>query len=204
MRQSAGCACRSTGAGCSRRRRCWRRARLAPAPIPLIWGSGFERATALLAELAAGRRNLGQPAGRGAGGEGSVRLRGSAAKAGHRPSRDPRSRAHGPRRLAVQACRRCRRRTCPAGRAPRPPRGRGWYWQRRARGRPVSALLLGSRVLALQRAMGDAAAGQRFRFAGAVAPASLTAVARDRLADAATQPCRSTSSSRAWAVSMRW
>ena len=39
------------------RRGAWRR-----RPIPLVWGSGFERSPELLAELAAGRELLGNPA----------------------------------------------------------------------------------------------------------------------------------------------
>ena len=160
-------------------------ARLAPAPIPLVWGSGFERATALLAELAAGRPIWGN------------------LPAVVRAVKDPFAFAAALRRLGIAhpeirdraptdpdgwLCKRAGGagggHVRPAG--PRPPRGRGWYWQRHARGRPVSALLLGSRVVAFSEQWATPRAGQRFRFAGAVAPANLTSVARDRLGDAAT------------------
>ncbi len=159
--------------------------RLAPAPIALIWGSGFERATTLLGELAAGRPIWGNlPA--------VVRrvkdpfafaavLRGLGIA-------HPEIRDRAPTDTDGWLCKRAGGagggHVRPAG--PRPPRGRGWYWQRRARGRPVSALLLGSRVLAFSEQWATPRARQRFRFAGAVAPANLTSIARDRLADAAT------------------
>ena len=159
-------------------------ARLAPAPIPLVWGSGFERATVLLAELAAGRpiwgnapavvRSVKHPFAFAA----ALRRLGIAhPEIRDRPPADPSGwlckRAGGAGGGHVR----------PAG--ARPPRGRGWYWQRRARGRPVSALLLGSRVLGFSEQWATPRPGQRFRFGGAVAPASMSSLAHDRLAHAA-------------------
>ena len=74
-----------------------------------------------------------------------------------------------------------------AGRA---PSGRGWYWQRRAAGRPVSALVLGAagsvRVLGCSEQWSAPMPGRRFRFAGAAAPSRLSGLARERLEAAAT------------------
>ena len=160
-------------------------ARLAPAPIPLVWGSGFERHAMLLAELAVERPVWGnRPAVVQA-----VKDPGIFASAmrslviAHpeirdRPPADPTGwlckRAGSAGGSHVRQARM------------RPPRGRGWYWQRRARGRPVSALLLGDRVLGFSEQWTAPRPGRRFRFGGAVAPARLTAVARDRFTQAAS------------------
>ena len=84
---------------------------------------------------------------------------GSAATAGHRPSRDPRSRRPRTRRLAVQARRRRRRRPRPAGRAATAARPRLVLAAAGARATGLGAPARQAAVLALQRAMGDAAAG---------------------------------------------
>jgi predicted ATP-grasp superfamily ATP-dependent carboligase len=164
--------------------------RLAPPPIPLVWGSGFERAPALLAALAAGRELLGS------------------APEAVRAIKDP----HGWRdtlvRLGIQhpeirlasPSRRtgwlCKRAGAAGGwhvrRAPsRSPRGRGWYWQRWCRGTPVSALVLGTgrsaRMLACGRQILAPRPGRRFRFGGLVAPADLTVRARTTLEQAAME-----------------
>jgi predicted ATP-grasp superfamily ATP-dependent carboligase len=71
-----------------------------------------------------------------------------------------------------------------------PPRGRGWYWQREASGRAVSALVVGdgsgrAAVLGTSEQRPACLPGRRFRFGGAVAPARLTAGPLARLAEAA-------------------
>ena len=69
------------------------------------------------------------------------------------------------------------------------PRGRGWYWQRRVRGRPVSALVVGStgtaRVVGFSEQWATPLHGRGFRYGGAVAPAALSAAAAASLAAAA-------------------
>jgi predicted ATP-grasp superfamily ATP-dependent carboligase len=70
------------------------------------------------------------------------------------------------------------------------PHGRGWYWQRRAPGRPVSALLVAdgrrARVLGFSEQWSDPGPGRRFRFAGVAAPAALSPAARATLTAAAS------------------
>lgn len=162
--------------------------RLAPAPVPLVWGSGFEGRPDLLAALAAGRPVWGM------------------APAAIRAAKDPQAFASAAARLGIahppirftpprppQGWL-CKRSGAAGGghvhgAVSRQPRGRGWYWQRRVPGEPVSALVVGDGVHA--RVLGFSAQwaqpGRRFRFAGAAAPAALTAVARDGLADAAAR-----------------
>lgn len=159
--------------------------RLAPAPIPLVWGSGFERATALLAELAQGRvlwgnapavvRSVKDPIAF------SAALRGLGIS-------HPEVRDRPPAESSGWLCKR-------AGGAggghvrlagARQPHGRGWYWQRRMRGRPVSALLLGSHVLGFSEQWATARRAQRFRFGGAAAPAVLSSGARERFTEVST------------------
>ncbi len=71
----------------------------------------------------------------------------------------------------------------------RPPRGRGWYWQRWSAGVPVSALLLGSggdaRVLAMGRQITAPLPGRRYRFGGMVVPAGISPTAGRTLERAA-------------------
>ena len=156
-------------------------AELAPPPIPLVWGSGFERLPGVLAELAAGRELWGNDA------------------ATVRRVKDPRELALAAARLGIAhpeislerpRDRRLwlRKRAGGAGgghvraAAGRDPCGRGWYWQRRAPGRPVSALVVGARgvarVLGCSEQWSARLPGRRFRFAGAAAPARLPAGAQ--------------------------
>jgi predicted ATP-grasp superfamily ATP-dependent carboligase len=162
--------------------------RLAPPPIPLVWGSGFERVPDLLAELADGRELLGNPAGM---------VRRIKDPSAWRKMIDALGIAHPEIRLARPAdptgwlC----KRTGGAGgghvrRARhRPPRGRGWYWQRWSAGVPVSALLLGSggdaRVLAMGRQITAPLPGRRYRFGGMVVPAGISPTAGQTLEQAA-------------------
>jgi predicted ATP-grasp superfamily ATP-dependent carboligase len=73
--------------------------------------------------------------------------------------------------------------------AGRPPRGRGWYWQRWAAGLPVSALVLGggggAHVLAMGLQLTAPRPGRRFRFGGMAVPADLSPQAAQVLERAA-------------------
>ena len=112
-------------------------ARLAPPPDPAGLGLRVRACCpGCWPSSPPGRELWGNDGRRGARGQGPAGLRRSAAQCWASPI--PRSRlARPPSRdgLAVQACRRRGRRPCP----PAPSRdrraGRGWYWQRRARGR---------------------------------------------------------------------
>lgn len=162
--------------------------RLAPPPIPLVWGSGFERMPGLLTELSAGREVLGNSAT-------VVRAvknpQAFAAIAARLAINHPEVRVTPPAASAGWLCKRVggtggghvRR----AG--PRAPRGRGWYWQRWSPGEPVSALVVGNGkdvgVLATGRQLTAPLPGRPFRFGGMSAPADLSAVARQTLEQAA-------------------
>src|SRR4051794_41509749 len=164
-------------------------ARLAPPPIPLVWGSGFERLPGVLAELAAGRELWGNDA---------LRVRGVKAPLGFAAVATRLGIVHpeiGMRRPADSRGWLCKRAGAAGGghvraAAGRAPSGRGWYWQRRATGRPVSALVLGAagweRVLGCSEQWCAPKPGRRFRFAGAAAPSRLSGLARERLEAAAT------------------
>lgn len=163
-------------------------ARLAPPPIPLVYGSGFERATGLLAALARGRPLWGN-------GPDAIRAvkdpAAFAAAARQLNVPHPEIRLRPPNDPHGWLC----KRSGGAGgghvhhATARPPRGHGWYWQRRAQGRPVSALVVGNgsaaRVLGCSEQWAAPLPGRRFRFAGTLAPATLSPVAGARLADAA-------------------
>ncbi|MDF1585555.1 ATP-grasp domain-containing protein [Marinimicrococcus flavescens] len=156
-------------------------------PMPLVWGSGFERHTCLLRELASGRellgcspetveqvkdpllfadtcRRLGVP-------HPEIRLA---------PPADPGvwlvKRRGGAGGGHVRAF-------VPGQRLPAER-----YLQRLVPGRPVSALLVmgvASRCLAFSEQWHDPSRLDRFRFAGAAAPAALPEGARDAMAAAA-------------------
>src|SRR5262245_41344709 len=164
-------------------------ARLAPPPIPLVWGAGFERAPWLLAELSAGRELWGCDAA-------TVRTlkdpKGFSATARSLGVPHPETRFRRPRAVAGWLLKR-------AGHAggghvriasARKPLGRGWYWQRRALGAPYSGLVVGNgrdaRVMGFARQLVAAAPGRPFRFGGTLAPACLSAVAARTASDAAT------------------
>lgn len=171
----------------------WRRgpllaaaARLAPAPIPLVWGSGFESAPGLLAELAHGRPLWGT------------------SPAVVRPLKDPLAFARTIKELGLihpptrgtppseAAGWLCKRRGAAGGGHVRwataaCPKGRGWYWQRHAPGRPVSALVAGTGAAAVVLGFSEqwSVPGRRFRFAGAAVPARCSKLARGHLGEAA-------------------
>lgn len=163
-------------------------ATLAPPPVPLVWGSGFEGRTDLLAEIARNRPLWGTtPA--------AVRAIkdpiGFAQAVGDLGFAHPETRARPPAKAPGWLV----KRGAAAGgghvRAAhlRGPHGRGWYWQRRMPGRPVSALLVadGRRacVLGFSEQWAAPGPGRRFRFAGVAAPAALSPAARATLAAAA-------------------
>lgn len=163
-------------------------ARLAPGPVPLVCGSGFERAPGLLAALAAGRPLWGTPPARV---QASKDPFGFAAVAHDLGVPHPEVSAFPPSRAAGWL----RKRAGAAGgghvraAAGAPPRGRGWYWQRHVPGEPVSALVLGdgrrAMVLGLTRQWAAAGLRRRFRFGGVAAPAFLLPLAAERLTTAA-------------------
>ncbi|MGE3741967.1 MAG: ATP-grasp domain-containing protein [Geminicoccaceae bacterium] len=162
--------------------------RLAPPPIPLVWGSGFERAPSLLEELATGRSLWGND---------SATVRSAkdpstfASVANSLGVPHPETRLILPRPAAGWLGKRA---GAAGGGHVRPAggqmlRGRGWYWQRRARGEPCSALVVGNgreaRTLALGRQLLAPAPGRPFRFGGTVAPAEVSVAAYHRAAEAA-------------------
>ena len=162
--------------------------RLAPPPIPVVWGSGFERVPGLLTELCRGRELLGNTATVVRAVKDPLAFAASATKLG---ISHPDVRISPPVGRAGWLCKRAggaggghvRR----AGQ--RDPRGRGWYWQRWTGGVPVSALVVGNgtdaRVLAIGRQLVAPRPGRPFRFAGVLAPAGISAVARQALEQAA-------------------
>ena len=160
-------------------------ARLAPPPIPLVWGSGFERAPDLLDALAAGRRLWGNHSGVVRTAKDPWRFAALTRSLGlpHPELRDtlPHPRSGWLSKRAGAA----------GGGHVRPAargllRGRGWYWQRRVEGTPHSALVVGNgrdaRTLALARQLLAPDPGRPYRFGGVVAPAALS---RSVAADAA-------------------
>ncbi len=152
--------------------------RLAPAPLPIVYGSGFDRRTRLLARMAKGRVLLGNP---------PAIVRRLKHPASFFPMLD---------RLDIPY---------PATTLERPAQPRGWlakriggaggahirparsapddgsmYFQRNLRGRPVSALFLADGasavVLGLSEQWSDPGPGERtFRFGGVVFPAVVSA-----------------------------
>jgi predicted ATP-grasp superfamily ATP-dependent carboligase len=164
--------------------------RLAPPPIPLVWGSGFERAPGLLAELATGRPLWGVEPAVVQALKDPIRFARAACALG---IPHPETRAEPPDDARGWLCKRYGaaggghvRRACAAGR----PSGRGWYWQRSAPGRPFSALVAGNgteaQVLGFSAQWPAPAPGRRFRFGGVAAPAGLSRTASTRLGAAAT------------------
>lgn len=163
-------------------------ARLAPGPVPLVWGSGFERAPELLAALARNRplwgcepmvvRRVKDPLV-------FATIAGQLGIAHPEIRREPPAQPHG------WLC----KRTGAAGgghvmhATAEPPQGRGWYWQRLAPGRPVSALVVGdgrrARTLGLSEQWTVADQRQPFRYAGTMVPARLSTAAAASLRDAA-------------------
>ena len=163
-------------------------ARLAPPPIPLVWGSGFERLPGVLAELAAGRELWGNDGAKVRRVKDPLELAAAAAGLG---IGHPEVRLNRPTDSRGWLCKRVggagggHVRTATS----RAPSGRGWYWQRHAPGRPVSALTVGAsgtaQILGYSEQWSAPLPKRRFRFAGAAAPAMLSARARTGLEAAA-------------------
>jgi uncharacterized protein len=162
--------------------------RLAPLPVPLAYGSGFERCPDLLAELAVGRELLGS------------------APAAIRRAKDPFAFATLLHELGVPhpavrreppddpACWLVKRaggagggHVRPASAAQQPHSDR--YFQRLVPGRAVSALLAGDGreavALGFSEQWSDPAPGRPYRYGGAAVPADMTAGLAAALADAA-------------------
>jgi predicted ATP-grasp superfamily ATP-dependent carboligase len=163
-------------------------AALAPPSVPLVWGSGFERAPGLLARLAAGRPLWGTDPGVVRAVKDPVRFAAVARALG---IRHPEVRTAPPDDWRGWLCKR-------AGAAggghvrqatARLPRGRGWYWQREVPGRAVSALVAAdgstAGTLGTSEQWTAPSPGRRYRFAGALAPARLSSTAHERLCTAA-------------------
>ena len=160
---------------------------LAPPPIPLVWGSGFERSPALLAALQAGREPWGNDAA-------TVRAikdpLGFAATVRRLGLAHPETRTTAPRRALGWLCKRAGGagggHVRPAGRR---ARGLGGYWQRAVPGSPIATLVCANRrdarVLAFGRQLTVPARGRRFRFGGTLTPADLSPRAQADLAQAA-------------------
>ncbi|MFO1048562.1 MAG: ATP-grasp domain-containing protein [Geminicoccaceae bacterium] len=151
-------------------------ARLAPPPIPLVWGSGFERAPDLLDALAAGRRLWGNHSSLVRTAKDPWRFADLARSLGLSHP-ELRSTVPHPRSGWLS-----KRAGAAGGGHVRPAvrgrlRGRGWYWQRRVEGTPHSALVVGNgrdaRTLALARQLLSPRPGRPYRFGGIVAPAAL-------------------------------
>jgi predicted ATP-grasp superfamily ATP-dependent carboligase len=162
--------------------------RLAPPPVPLVWGSGFERATRLLTRLAHGRTLWGTTPAAVRAVKDPLGFARTAAALGidhpeTRTSAPPSSRGWLLKRAGAAGGGHVQR----AGGAL--PADAGWYWQRRVPGKPVSALVLAAggraRVIGISEQWSAPNGGRAFRFGGAAAPATLRPGARERLAAAA-------------------
>ena len=162
--------------------------RLAPPPVPLVWGSGFERMPGLLTELCAGRELLGNTATVVRAVKNPLAFAASVAMLG---ISHPDVRVTPPTDCAGWLCKR-------AGGAggghvrrvsQRRSKGRGWYWQRWSGGEPVSALVVANgenaRVVAIGQQLVAPDRGRPFRFGGVLTPADISAVARHALEHAA-------------------
>ena len=168
--------------------------RMAPPPIPLVWGSGFESSPRLLAELSAGREHLGNSANivRMAKDPADVRRNG-----GHAP--DP----------PIRMCASPRPTSLPAGCANVPvvpavgmsigpgrdrPTGGAGIGSAGVQGESFSALVVGNGteacVLGIAQQLVVARLGRPFRFAGTLAPARIPAAAREVLERAALRLAR--------------
>lgn len=160
---------------------------LAPPPVPLVYGSGFERDPALLAALACGRPLLGTPP------EGLVRLtdpEAFAAACARLGIAHPETRTLPPADAAGWLV---KRRGGAGGGHVRPaqefaPSDLGdWYFQRRLDGVPISLVFLadGHDVLPLTTTRQWTAPGRGFRFSGVSLPEPLPTAAYASLVAAA-------------------
>jgi uncharacterized protein len=163
---------------------------LAPPPVPLVWCSGFERATGLLDKVAEGRPLYGNDGATAAQIKDPLAFAGRLAELGIAHPKVRRAPPDDPEDWLIK-------RVGGAGGAhirAAPLDGRAAedeYYQRRVPGRPVSALVLGdgarARALAFSEQWADPAPdGRAFRFSGCVVPAMLSSTRlRARLARAA-------------------
>lgn len=164
-----------------------RAATLAPPPVPLVYGSGFERDPALLAELARGRPLFGTPPEALARIVDPLVFDGACRRAGipHPETRaDPPSDPGG--WLAKRRGGAGGGHVRPAGSLPPGEEG-DWYFQKRIGGVPVSLVFLcnGRDVLPLATTRQWTAPGRGFRFSGTSLPEPLPEPARCALVAAA-------------------
>jgi predicted ATP-grasp superfamily ATP-dependent carboligase len=154
--------------------------RLAPPPVPLVWCSGFERATSLLEKLAEGRTLYGNDAVTAAQTKDPFAFADRLAELGiahpevcRRPPVDPEGWLI--KRIGGAGGTHIRPATLGA------PPGEDEYYQCHVPGRPVSALILGdggrARTLSFSEQWADPAPGGRaFRFGGCAVPARLSSI----------------------------
>lgn len=164
--------------------------RLAPPPVPLVWCSGFERATGLLEKLARGRTLYGNPAAKAARIKDPFAFAARLAELGIAHPEVRRQPPDDPENWLIK-------RMGGAGGAHIRPAARGAptredeYYQRRVPGMPISAMILGdgvrARALSFSEQWADPAPdGRTFRFSGCAVPAVLPSRGlSDRLARAA-------------------
>lgn len=164
--------------------------RLAPPPTPLAYGSGFERGTGLLEELAEGRELLGTaPAAvrRAKDPFGFAALLAGLGVPHPEVRRGPPGPADGWLAKRVGGAGGGHVRPADTAGAAEP----GRYYQRRVPGRPVSVLVAGdgdeAAALAVSEQWADPAPARPFRYGGAAAPASLPDRLAARLGELAAQ-----------------
>ena len=144
---------------------------LAPPPIPLVWGAGFEAAAELLGEIAEGRELLGNDAQAVRRVKEPAHLAATLARLG---VPHPEVRLDAPSELTGWVARTT---GASGGAHVHPCSPQGDHWQRRVEGRPVSALVVAdgvrARTLCLSEQWSDGTGGSPFRYGGACAPTSL-------------------------------
>ena len=162
---------------------------LAPPPVPLVWGSGFEREPQLLAQLACGRELLGTAPEAVAAAKDPLTFAGAVRELGlpHPEIRlEPPAEAAGwlVKQAGAAGGSHVRPATAAQGTAP------GRYWQRWVEGVAVSALVAGDGVRAMTLGLSEQWQRSRrfnFRYEGAVVPGRLPPSAERPLAEAAAE-----------------